>query len=165
MRTIICQHCGRKLRRNKRLKHLQQRFCNEKNCQKARKRLFDRNKYQTDASYRAKKLEASRNRLKGLADPRARSEYQRAYRASHPDYVHDNRQKQRVRNARRTEKMVSEGQIVNPDTLMAQRPDNEGVYAMIPVEYEKIVNPDTLMSYRTGIEVITKTKPMFVRLL
>ncbi len=95
----------------------------------------------------------------------ARASYQRAYRASHPDYVHDNRQKQRVRNARRTGKMVSEAQIVNPDTLMPQRPDNEGVYAMIPVEYEKIVNPDTLMSYRTGIEMITKTKPMFVRLL
>jgi hypothetical protein len=165
MRTIICQHCGRELRRNKRLKHLQQRYCNEKSCQKARKRLFDRNKYHTDVSYRTKKLEASRNRLKGRADPGARSEYQRAYRASHPDYVHDNRKKQRVRNARRTGKLVPEAQIVNPDTLMLQYPDSESIYAMIPVEYEKIVNPDTLMLYQTGIEMITKTKPMYVRLL
>lgn len=165
MRTLICRHCGREIRRNKRLKHLQQHYCREKACQSARKRLFDRNKYQTDVSYRAKKLEASRNRLKGRVDPSARSEYQRAYRASHPDYVHDNRQKQRLRNAQRTGKLLHERQIVNPDTLMPQSPDNEHVYAMIPVEYEKIVNPDTLMPYKTGIEMLTKTKPMFVRLL
>lgn len=73
----------------------------------------------------------------------ARASYQRAYRASHPDYVRTNRQKQRVRNALRGEKSLHETQIVNPDTLMLQRPDSERVYAMKPVDYAKIVNPDT----------------------
>lgn len=77
----------------------------------------------------------------------------------------DNRQKQRVRNARKAEKSLHDTKIVNPDTLMLQPPDCERVYAMIPVDYEKIVNPDTLMPYFTVIEEHTRQKPMFVRLL
>jgi hypothetical protein len=82
MQTIICRHCGREIRRNKRLKHLQQQYCSDTACQKARKRLFDRNKYHTDSIYRAKKLERSHDRAKNHDGPMARSDYQRAYRTS-----------------------------------------------------------------------------------
>jgi hypothetical protein len=82
-----------------------------------------------------------------------------------PDYVHDNRQKQRVRNARRAAKSLHETKIVNPDTLMLQKPENDTVYAIIAVDYEKIVNPDTLMPYLTDIEALIASKPLLVRLL
>lgn len=165
MRTLVCRHCGRAIQRNKRLKHLQQHYCSEKACQSARKQLSERTRYQEDASYRARKLQRTRDRFKTKEERLSRGSYQRDYRASHPDYVQDNRQKQRVRNARRAAKTLHETKIVNPDTLMLQKPDNETVYAMIEVDYKKIVNPDTLMPYLSDIEVYTKQKPMLVRLL
>lgn len=165
MRTLVCRHCGRQVLRNKKLKHLKQHYCGQKACQAARKRCFDRNKYGTNASYRVNKLRSTRDQKKKQADPQASSRYQSAYRASHPDYVLENRQKQHVRNAQRAAKSLPETKIVNPDALMLQKPDNECIYAMIPVGYEKIVNPDTLMPYLSVIEEHTRQKPMFVRLL
>jgi len=93
------------------------------------------------------------------------SRYQRDYRASHPEYVLENRQKQRLRNARKAKETSTETKIVNPDTLISQRPDNDKVYAMIAVDYKKIVNPDALMTNLVDIVSFTKDQPMFVRLL
>jgi hypothetical protein len=165
MRTLVCRHCGREVVRNKRLKHFEQQYCGEKSCQAARKLSFDRKKYKTNSSYRLDKLQGARDRRRKQADPQASSQYQRDYRASHPEYVHANRQKQRVRNARGAVIPKHETKIVNPDALMLQNADNDTIYAMIAVEYEKVVNPDTLMSYLTDIEAYTKQKPLFVRLL
>jgi hypothetical protein len=165
MRTLVCQHCGRQVLRNKKLKHLKQHYCGEKACQAARKLSYDRQKYRTNSSFRSKKLQRARDRKKKQTDPQASSRYQCDYRASHPDYVLDNRQKQRVRNARKAAKSLPEAKIVNPDALMLQHADNDIVYAMIAVDYEKIVNPDTLIPYLPEIESYTMQKPLFVRLL
>jgi len=168
MRTLVCRHCGEQVLRNKKLKHLNQHYCGDKTCQSARKLSFDRHKYKTNSSFRSDKLQRSRERKKALADrgdPLVCSRYQRDYRASHPDYVIENRQKQRVRNARKAGKTTDETKIVNPDALMLQKPGNETVYAMIAVDYKKIVNPDALMSQMTDIKSVIKAKPMFVRLL
>jgi len=168
MRTLICRHCGKKVRSNKKLKHLVQYYCGKKACQSARKLIFERHKYKTNELFRSNKLQRARDRKKKQADegnPLACSQYQRDYRASHPDYVLENRQKQRVRNARKAGKTIREQKIVNPDTLMQQTPDNDKVYAMIAVDYQKIVNPDAFMSKMIDMELVTKTKPMYVRLL
>lgn len=168
MRTLVCRHCGRKVPSNKKLKHLIQYYCGDKACQAARKLSFERHKYKTNPSFRTKKLQNYRDRKKKQADqgnPLACSQYQRDYRTSHPDYVLDNRQKQRQRNARNRGKTIHEPKIVNPDTLMLQTPDNEKVYAMIAVDYQKIVNPATFMSQIIDIESVTKAQTMFVRLL
>jgi hypothetical protein len=151
--------------RNKRLKHLKQQYCGEKACQAARKLSFDRKKYLTNLSYRSDKLQSARERRRKQEDPQASSRYQRNYRATHPDYVHSNRQKQRVRNAHRAVIPRCETKIVNPDALMLQNADNDTVYAMIAVDYNKIVNPDALMPYLSDIEAYTKQKPLLVRLL
>ncbi len=165
MRTLLCRHCGKQVLRNKKLKHHEQHYCGEKACQAARKRSYDRQKYRTNSSFRSEKLQRARDRKKKQTDTQASSRYQHNYRVSHPDYVRDNRQKQRVRNAQRTAKSLRETKIVNPDTLMLQHSDNNIVYAMIPVEYEKIVNPDTIMPYLSDIEAYTRQKPLLVRLL
>jgi hypothetical protein len=62
-------------------------------------------------------------------------------------------------------KMHHETKIVNPDAYMSQPPENDIVYAMIAVDYKKIVNPDAFMSKIIDMELVTKVKPMFVRLL
>jgi hypothetical protein len=168
MRTLVCLHCGRKVPSNKKLKHLIQRYCGKKACQAERKLNFERNKYKNYPSFRSQKLQKARERKKKQADegnPLACSRYQRDYRASHPEYVLENRQKQRLRNARKAKETSRETKIVNPDTLMSQRPDNDRVYAMIAIDYRNIVNPDALMTNLVDIVSFTKDQPMFVRLL
>lgn len=168
MKTLVCRHCGREVQSNKRLKHLTQHYCGEKACQAARKLSFERHKYKTHPTFRSRKLQQYRDRKKKQAeqgDSLACSRYQRDYRASHPAYVLENRQKQRVRNARARDKISHEPKIVNPDAFISQRPDTDKVYAMIAVDYQKIVNPDAFMSDHTDIVSFMKDKPMFVRLL
>jgi hypothetical protein len=168
MRTLVCRHCGKEVRRNKKLKHLIQHYCGDKACQTSRKLSFDRHKYKTNQLFRDDKLQSVRARKKKQADqgnPQACSRYQRDYRASHPDYVLENRQKQRGRNARKVGKMIQETKIVNPDTLIPQHPENDKVYAMIAVDYKKIVNPDAFMLKMIDMESVTKAQPMFVRVL
>ncbi len=168
MRPLVCRHCGKQVLRNKKLKHLEQHYCGAHACQGARKLSFERQKYKTNSSFRSDKLQGARDRKKAHADqgdPLACSRYQRDYRATHPDYVIDNRQKQRVRNSRKAGKTLHETKIVNPDALMMQPPDNKTVYAMIAVDYKKIVNPDALMSQIADIKSFMKVQPMFVRLL
>ena len=138
MRTLVCRHCGRKVISNKKLKHLDQYYCGEKACQSARKRSFDRHKYETNELFRFNKLQSARDRKKKQGNTLDCSQYQRDYRASHPGYVADNRQKQRERNARKADKTIRETKIVNPDAFMS-----------------KIIE----------MELVTKTQPMFVRLL
>jgi hypothetical protein len=168
MRTLVCRHCGQEVPSNKYLKHLDQYYCGAKACQSARKRIFERQKYKTNPSFRLKKLQQNQDRKKQQATdggPMACSRYQRDYRASHPEYVLDNRQKQRQRNARKRDKTGGQTKIVNPDTHILQQPDNETVYAMIAVDYKKIVNPDAYMSKIIDMEYVTGVQPMFVRLL
>ena len=168
MYTLVCWHCGKEVKSNKRLKHLKQHYCGDKACQAARKLSFERHKYKTNLLFRSNKLQSARDRKKSQADhgnPQACSRYQRDYRASHPDYVLENRQKQWQRNARKRDKTREQAKIVNPDAYMSQQPENDIVYAMIAVDYKKIVNPDAFMSKMIDMESVTKAQPMFVRLL
>ena len=168
MRTIVCVHCGRRVKANRKLKHLVQRYCGRKECQWQRKLNFERNKYQSDPSYRSRKRLRVRERKKVKSiqgNPQYYSQYQQAYRASHPGYVISNRQKQRERYARKKDKTNLTTKIVNPDTLMLQPADNEQVYAMFAIDCKKIVNPDTLMPKQIEMLSFTDKKPMFVRLL
>ena len=168
MRTLVCQHCGKRVLRSKKLKHLKQQYCGAKACQSARKLSFERGKYKTNPLFRENKLRGARERKQAQADqgdPQACSRYQADYRASHPDYVIQNRHKQRARNACKADKTMHKTKIVNPDALMLQKPGNDTVYAMIAVDYKKIVNPDAFMSQIADIKLVAKAKPMFVRLL
>jgi hypothetical protein len=168
MYIVVCRHCGKEVKSEKRLRHLIQHYCGEKACQAARKKQFERHKYKTDPIFRSKKLQSARDRKKKQAtegDPLACSRYQRDYRASHPEYVIENRKKQRLRNARKASKTIQETKIVNPDTYISQQPENDVVYAMIAVDYKKIVNPDAYMSKIIDMESVTGVQPMFVRLL
>lgn len=168
MGTLVCRHCRRQVQSNKKLKHLVQRYCGSKACQAERKLNFERHKYKTNSFFRSHKLQSARDGKKKLAaedNPLACSQYQRSYRATHPLYVEDNRQKQRARNARKRDKTKEEEKIVNPDALMLQKPDNDTVYAMIAVDYKKIVNPDAFMLEMIDMESVIKAQPIFVRRL
>ena len=164
MRTIVCLYCARRVITNKKLKHLEQHYCGNIECQRYRKLLFDRNKYKNNQEFRILKLEKARERQR-QQDLQYPSEYQRAYRQSHPEYVLQNRLQQRDRYARQLGKRIPETKIVNPDTLMLQPADNEQVYAMFAIDCKKIVDPDALMPETIEMLSFTDKKPLFVRLL
>lgn len=86
-----CAHCGCPLDLNPRSKN--QRYCGKKECQRARKRLWQKAKMATDPDYRANQRECNK-------DWRDRNpDYWRDYRKSHPGYAERNRLLQKARRA------------------------------------------------------------------
>jgi len=168
MYTIVCLHCRKRVLKNNKLKHYEQRYCSSEECQRSRKLSFERKKYKTDPEYRKKKLSGNRDRKileKEEKGAQCFSDYQRDYRKKHPQYELRNKEGQKDRNATNSIKNHNKKKIVNPDTLMLEQVDKEKVYAMYQVEHKKIVNPDTLMAQRIDTQFIIKNKPLFVRLL
>jgi hypothetical protein len=72
-----------------------QRYCEKRGCQRARKREWERRKLAADPDYRATRVESQRTWLE------SRTDYWREYRASHPEAADRNRERQRERNRRR----------------------------------------------------------------
>lgn len=96
-----CAHCGCPLDLNPRAKN--QRYCGEKECQRARKRLWQKGKMASDPDYRANQQEC--NKAWRGRNP----DYWRNYRKNHPRYVERNRLLQEARRRRRVAKMDASG--------------------------------------------------------
>ena len=133
--SITCQHCGKTLPRNPRIK--KQKFCSSLTCQNARKRLFDKRTWPTP---KGKVLRQTCN--KRWRDSRPAHEYQKVYRETHPEYVIRNRELQRERNKKRQK--ASAPMIVKTDALLLQ-PMRDGLYAAFKIKSRKIVKMDTLL--------------------
>lgn len=140
--TFTCQHCGKVLPRNPRVKN-RQKYCSGKACQQARKQKWDKIRYNSDRTYKHKRLSSQKSWRKKYPS----HAYQRGYRERHPEYENRNRELQRNRNEKR-KKSHHEGigdMIVNTDALFTQT-GFEGTYALMQVTKEgKIVNTDALM--------------------
>jgi len=96
-----CAHCGCPLDFNPRVKN--QHYCGRKECQRARKRLWQKAKMATDPDYRANQQEC--NKAWRGRNP----DYWRNYRKNHPRYVERNRLLQKARRRRRVAKMDASG--------------------------------------------------------
>jgi hypothetical protein len=104
---------------NVRLK--EQSYCGESKCQKARKAAWQRKELKDNPKYKARQNQSKEHWRK----KRPAHQYQREYRESHPDYVEDNRKKQRKRDEKRALKMSQKWfkkKIVKMDALIAQSP-------------------------------------------
>lgn len=110
-----CAHCGCPLDLNPRVKN--QRYCGKKECQRARKRLWQKAKMATDPDYRANQQEC--NKAWRGRNP----DYWRNYRKNHPRYVERNRLLQKARRRRRVAKM---------DASWADSFVRTGTYWLIP---------------------------------
>ena len=109
-----------------------------------------------DPSYKAKQM-AGVNRWR---KNRPLHEYQKNYRKTHPEYAETNRQKQKIRNARRSErqKSVSPEKIVKVDALFNQAT----VYRMKSYNVDAsgmIVKVDTLFVELTPLQAIREKFP------
>lgn len=89
--SIPCANCGRAFSPDPRVKN--QRYCTEKDCQRARKRKWQKEKLATDSDYKA-------NQRACQIEWHARHPgYYQEYRRSHPSYRERNNLLQRCRSA------------------------------------------------------------------
>jgi endogenous inhibitor of DNA gyrase (YacG/DUF329 family) len=135
--TFTCQNCGKVLPRNPRVKH--QKYCSEKECQKARMRTWKKEQYNKNKKYK-EKSQASQKvwRKKYPAD-----RYQRDYRKAHPEYVKRNRELQRERNKKRQKNHST--MIVKTHAIVLH-PREDGAYMLSKVKKNMIVNRNALMT-------------------
>jgi len=137
MPIITCLHCGKPVPCNARIK--KQKYCSSRLCQNARRRSSSKK-----GSFRPTERRFLRKaRNKRWRDTRPGHEYQKQYRANHPQYVKRNRELQKGRNKKR--KPESSSMIVKTYALSLQ-PIQDGLYRGFEVKSGKIVKTYTLLS-------------------
>ncbi|MDA3895207.1 MAG: hypothetical protein PF482_03550 [Desulfobacteraceae bacterium] len=117
---ILCKHCHRKVPANPRLKN--QDYCNRKRCQRARKTEWERHKIATDQDYCTNRKESRTNWQEKNPG------YWAEYRRTHPKYRRKNRQKQKLRDAKRKAR-----RLAKMDTLKRGNYVMPGGYYLIPI--------------------------------
>ena len=120
----------------------EQKFCTSAECQRERKRRWQKARRASDPDYRDNDIQA--NRLWRRQHP----EYWREYRRKHPQSVIQNRDKQRERDrARRLQPLQSSTppELANEDASTPLFPLQTGTYRMIPVTGGELANVDACL--------------------
>ncbi len=128
-----CVHCKQLFRPNPRLK--EQSYCSSKACQRARKRLWQKQKMARDSDYQANQRNAQRTWQEENPD------YWRHYRGRNPEYVRRNRLAQQKRNK---ERRPREG-IAKMDTLRPFCSIEPGTYYLVSESCGLIAKMDALI--------------------
>ena len=135
-----CQHCGCLFEVcNKVKKH---EFCNKKECQKARKSKWHREKIQNDADYRNDQKVAQEDWSNNNPD------YWKNYRRKNKKYTDRNREQQRRRNQDKRAKSapaIKSHPIAKMDALSPEREILSGKYQLIPMTPDMIAKIDVLI--------------------
>jgi hypothetical protein len=139
MRRRDCAHCGRSFLPSPRLKDRQE-YCSRKDCQRARKRRWHREKCARDKAYRenqARAAQAWRRRNPG---------YWKEYRKRNPDSTEKNRERQKSRNQRRrAADCVDVAKVANMDSIVSLQEPLSGIYRLVPVQRGMIANMDAII--------------------
>jgi len=120
----------------------EQKFCSAAECQRERKRRWQKARRASDPDYRENDIQANRqwrSRHPG---------YWRAYRRKHPQSVIRNRDKQRERDRARRLKLPlrsTRPHLANEDASTLSFPVNTGTYRMIPVTGSNLANVDACL--------------------
>lgn len=117
---IRCAHCGCLFEPNPRIKN--QRYCRKKECQRARKSLWQKRKLADDPAYRGNQRDCERRWHK------QRSDFWKDYRNRHPEYCERNRLLQRYRNTKRRPARIATMDASKPASSLAP-----GSYYLVPV--------------------------------
>ena len=120
-----------------------QNYCSRPECQRERRKLWQREKRRSDRDYRENQLQCQRRWREAHPD------YWQQYRAEHPGYVERNRQQQHVRNAGRRA-----GAIAKMDAIASGTSLLSGTYYLRPVARGAIAEMDALL---VRITVLTGT--------
>lgn len=117
---IRCTHCGCLFEPNPRIKN--QRYCRKKECQRARKSLWQKRKLVDDPAYRGNQRDCERRWHK------QRSDFWKDYRNRHPEYCERNRLLQRYRNTKRRPARIATMDVSKPASSLGP-----GSYYLVPV--------------------------------
>jgi len=154
---ICCHNCMEKIKANPRLKGNQQ-YCNKAECQRERKRLWQKEKMKNDKQYRDKQnIYIEQWRKKNPWD-----QCMSKYRKENPEYEKMNRQKQTKRNETRREREKA-AKIVEMDSLTLSL-IKTNTYEMKSFQKDstgKIVEMDTLMVQLKQIQPLSLGQPAF----
>ena len=121
-----CRHCRRLFIVSPR--NSDQKYCSSSECQKARRRKWQRKKMREDPAYRLNQKDAQERWCQKNPG------YWKTYREEHPEYTRQNREKQRSRNhLLRTMAAISR-QIAKMDPISAKEHDISGYYGLISVQ-------------------------------
>jgi len=128
-----CAHCNRKFVANPRQNN--QQYCSRSECQRARKRKWQRGKLAKDSDYRENQAAAQKewcDRNKG---------YWKEYRRRNPAYAERNRQQQRKRNWLKR----SRAGIAKMDASGTENVISSGRYRLVPLSNGEIAKMDALI--------------------
>lgn len=140
--------CRRLFHPNPRVKN--HRYCERKDCQRARKRSWQRQKMKDDPDYRDNHRDGQQSWIEQNRD------YWRRYRSRHPQYVERNRllQKERDRKRRNLAKMDTSEQVylVKPGSYylipakgdLAKMDTLSHKYFLIPSSYTFLAKKDSM---------------------
>lgn len=133
-----CKNCHLLFIPNPRVKN--QQYCSHPDCQRARKREWQRKKLQTDPDYRQAQREANDNWRSKNRD------YWKQYRQKNSKYTEKNRQLQRERNKKRSQKLqnLTRSMIAKMDASNGEIRQISGKYKLIPLFGSGIAKMDAL---------------------
>ena len=139
MERIRCAACEDLFTRRRNVPD--QQFCSKPECQRERRRRWQRQKLKEDPDYRANQAAAQRRWRERNPD------YWRRYRQAHPAYTERNRQQQHMRNRKRGQVGTgpSPPAIAKMDVCEAQTAVASGTYRLIPVSGENIAKMDAYL--------------------
>ena len=142
---FYCRHCGKRTRKNPRIKTYQG-YCGSQRCQQARKNTWEREKLDNNPEYHDKR----KSQKKHWREHRPDHQYQQQYRQTHPIYAETNCKKQFLRNKKPSKNALEIllTKIVKTDTLIAESLAGRGLYEILPYRTspgKKIVKTDALI--------------------
>jgi len=152
----ICVHCKSHFRPSK--YHQNQHYCNNKECQQARKALWQKNKIKDDLSYKENQKDATR--CWNNKNP----SYYRDYRKTHPDYADKNRKKSRERYQKQRNGVITrsdlrqEQDFAKMDVASSQLPIISGRYKLLPLGSADFAKMDAAIVQLVVIKEVTKNE-------
>lgn len=145
----MCKNCRSPFRPH--IKVPGQKYCSKRECQKARRKHWQKIKLQEDDDYKKNKASAQKNWAS------KNPQYWKDYRKNHSGYVERNNALQKKRNLRsrgcsfhaqsKADVIAKMDELTQPFRLVS------GYYVLVPVAVEKIAKMDEML---VRIEIITK---------
>ena len=123
--TCLCQNCRDPLPTSK--KNPDQRFCGKKDCQRARKSQWQREKIHNDPDYKQNQQEANRNWQKH------NPQYWQEYRQKNPKYTERNKEKSKQYMQIKRQVVSILKKFAKMDASMSINSDLTGYYLLLPV--------------------------------
>ncbi len=123
-------------------KHPDQKYCSRKECQRARKTQWQRQKLSIDDDYRENQADCQ------VRWTEKNPGYWKRYREKHPEYSQRNREKQRERNRINRRQPPAKSMlpsIANMDAKHPKKPSISGYYELTPITDPPFANIDPIV--------------------